>query len=63
MSLAALAPLTSGLLVEHFSGHWALAAFAGTIGIAAIMCVALPGLKNTAGAAAPEESAPGPPPG
>ena len=26
--LAALAPLTAGLLVEHFSGQWALAAFA-----------------------------------
>jgi hypothetical protein len=26
--LAALAPLTSGLLAEHVSGHWVLAAFA-----------------------------------
>ncbi|HEY7143084.1 MAG TPA: MFS transporter [Streptosporangiaceae bacterium] len=44
--LAALAPLTSGLLVEHVSGHWAMAAFAAAIGVAAIMCVALPGLRN-----------------
>jgi MFS family permease len=44
--LAALAPLTSGLLVEHVSGHWAMAAFAVAIGIAAIMCLALPGLRN-----------------
>jgi MFS family permease len=46
MSLAALAPLASGLLVEHLSGQWAVAAFAATMGIAAIMSVALPGLKN-----------------
>ena len=44
--LAALAPLTSGLLVEHVSGHWAMAAFAVAIGIAAIMCLVLPGYKN-----------------
>lgn len=44
VSLAALAPLISGLLVEHVSGRVALAAFAGTLGIAAIMCVTLPGL-------------------
>jgi MFS family permease len=48
MSLAALAPLTSGLLVEHFSGHWALAAFAATVGIAAIMCVVMGGLADNA---------------
>lgn len=47
MGLAALAPLTSGLLAEHFSGQWALAAFAVTMGISAILSVALPGLKNT----------------
>lgn len=45
--LAALAPLASGLLVEHFSGQWALAAFAATTGISAIMSMALPGLRNT----------------
>jgi hypothetical protein len=47
MGLAALAPLTSGLLVEHVSGQWALAAFAGTTGISAILSVVLPGLRNT----------------
>lgn len=47
LSLTALAPLTSGLLVEHFSGQWAMAAFAATTGIAAILCVVLPGLKIT----------------
>jgi MFS family permease len=50
MSLAALAPLTSGLLVEHFSGQWAMAAFTAAMGISAIMSIALPGLKNTTGA-------------
>jgi MFS family permease len=44
MSLAALAPLASGLLVEHFAGRWAMAAFAATMGIAAILYVVLPGL-------------------
>lgn len=44
--LAVLAPLTSGLLIEHVSGHWAMAAFAAATGVAAIMCVALPGLRN-----------------
>jgi len=56
--LAALAPLTSGLLVEHVSGHWAMAAFAAAIGIAAIMCLALPGLRNAAGSAATTATAP-----
>ncbi len=44
--LSALVPLLSGLLVEHFSGHWALVAFAATMGISAIMSIALPGLRN-----------------
>ena len=46
--LSALVPLLSGLLVEHFSGHSALVAFAATMGISAIMSIALPGLRNTA---------------
>ncbi len=46
MGLAALAPLTAGLLVEHFSGRWALAAFAAAIGAAAILCTVLPGLGD-----------------
>jgi len=50
--LAALSPLTAGLIVQHVSGQWAIAAFAVTIGIAAIMCIALPWLRDaeTAGA-------------
>jgi MFS family permease len=51
MALAALAPLASGLLVEHFSGQWSMAAFAAAMGISAIMCVALPGLRNAENAA------------
>jgi MFS family permease len=43
--LTALAPLTAGLLVAHFSGPWALAAFAAATGAAAILCTALPGLR------------------
>ena len=52
MALAALAPLASGLLVEHFSGQWSMAAFAAAMGISAIMCIALPGLRNAENAAA-----------
>jgi MFS family permease len=44
--LAALAPLTAGLLVQHFSGRWALTAFAAAIGAAAILCTVLPGLED-----------------
>jgi MFS family permease len=46
VGLAALAPLTAGLLVQHFSGRWALAAFAAAIGVAAILCTVLPGLQD-----------------
>jgi MFS family permease len=56
--LAALAPLTSGLLVEHVSGHWAMAAFAAAIGVAAILCLALPGLGNAERSAATTAPAP-----
>jgi MFS family permease len=44
--LAALSPLTAGLIVQHVSAQWALGAFAVTIGIAAIMCIALPWLRD-----------------
>jgi MFS family permease len=50
--LAAIAPLTAGLLVENFSGRWAIAAFAAAIGAAAVMCVTMPGLRNAGGATA-----------
>jgi MFS family permease len=46
--LAALAPLTAGLLVQHFSGRWALAAFAAALGAGAILCTVLPGLRDAA---------------
>jgi MFS family permease len=44
--LAALSPLTAGLIVQHVSGQWALGAFAVTIGVAAIMCITLPWLRD-----------------
>jgi MFS family permease len=44
MGLAALAPLTAGLLVEHVGGQWALGAFAAASGAAAILCAVMPGL-------------------
>ena len=57
MALAALAPLISGLLVEHFSGQWSMAAFAAAMAVAGIMAVALPGLRNARNAAATNEPA------
>jgi MFS family permease len=45
--LAALAPLTAGLLVQHFSGRWAMAAFAIAITAAAISSIILPGFRDT----------------
>jgi hypothetical protein len=44
------------LLVQHVSGRWAIGAFAATMGVAAIMCVALPWLKDAESSAptAPE---------
>jgi MFS family permease len=62
VALAALAPLTSGLLVEHFSGGWAMAVFAAAMGISAIMSITMPGLNNIGTAVASEETAQGPPP-
>jgi MFS family permease len=44
-ALAALSPLTAGLLVEHLSGRWALLAFAAVMAVAAVLCAALPGLR------------------
>jgi MFS family permease len=44
--LAALAPLVAGLLVQHVSGSWAVGAFALTMAVAAVLCLALPGLRN-----------------
>jgi MFS family permease len=44
--LAALSPLIAGVLVQHFSGRWAMLAFAAAMAVAAVMCVVLPGLKD-----------------
>jgi MFS family permease len=47
MALAALAPLTAGLLVQHVSGAWAMGSFAATMAMAAVLCLAMPGLRQT----------------
>jgi len=52
MALAALAPLTAGLLVQHVSGAWAMGAFAATMAMAAALCLILPGLRQAESAAA-----------
>ena len=61
--LAALSPLVAGLLLQNVSGRWAVGAFAAAIGVAAIMCIALPWLRDaeaTAAAASdPAKAAPG----
>ncbi|HUB37545.1 MAG TPA: MFS transporter [Streptosporangiaceae bacterium] len=44
--LAALSPLTAGLLLQNVSDRWAVGAFAASIGVAAIMCIALPWLRE-----------------
>lgn len=51
-ALAALSPLTAGLLVEHFSGRWALLAFAAVMAVAAVLIAALPGLRQAEARAA-----------
>jgi MFS family permease len=47
-ALATLAPLISGLLVQHLSGTWAVATFAATMAAAALLCLLLPGLRDLA---------------
>lgn len=54
MSIAWLAPLTSGLLVEYFSGEWAIVAFAVAVGLSAVLVVVMPGLKDAMRAASSE---------
>ena len=48
-ALAALAPLIAGLLIQHVSGAWAVGAFAATMATAALLCLALPGLRQAQG--------------
>lgn len=47
-ALATLAPLVAGLLVQHVSGTWAVAAFAATMAVAAGLCLVLPGFRQAA---------------
>jgi MFS family permease len=60
-ALAALAPLASGLLVEHLSGRFALLFFTVAIGAAALLCIFSRGLRTAesqgAGPAGPAGSA------
>jgi predicted MFS family arabinose efflux permease len=46
MALAALAPLSAGLLVQHASGTWAAGAFALTMALAAVLTLVLRGLRD-----------------
>jgi MFS family permease len=46
MSLATLAPLLAGLLVEHVSTSWAVGAFAAAQAVAAVLTLLMPGLKD-----------------
>ena len=55
-ALAALSPLVAGLPVQHVSGRWALGAFAAAIGVAAVMCIGLPWLRDAESAAADDLS-------
>ena len=46
MSLATLAPLLAGLLVEHVSTSWAIGAFAAAQASAAVLTLVMPGLRD-----------------
>jgi MFS family permease len=46
MSLAAVAPLVAGLLVEHVSGAWAMGAFAATMAVAVVLYLTMPVLRR-----------------
>jgi MFS family permease len=46
MTLAALAPLIAGLLVQHVSGAWAMGGFAAAMAVAVVVCLILPGLRE-----------------
>jgi MFS family permease len=50
--LAALAPLTAGLLVQHFSGRSAMLVFAAAICVAAIMSIVFLWLRDAEAEAA-----------
>jgi MFS family permease len=56
--LAALSPLTAGLLVEQLSGRWALLAFAAVMAAATVLCAALPGLRAAEAAEAASRAEP-----
>jgi hypothetical protein len=45
-TLATLAPLTAGLLVQHVSGAVAIGAFATAMAVAAVISLLLPGLRD-----------------
>jgi small neutral amino acid transporter SnatA (MarC family) len=51
MSLAALAPLTAGLIVQHASAAWSAGTFAATMAAAAGLTLTLPGLRQPVPAA------------
>jgi MFS family permease len=51
-ALAALAPLSAGLLVQRVSGAWAVGAFAATMAVAAALSLILPGLRQAESQAA-----------
>jgi MFS family permease len=46
MSLASLAPLLAGLLVEHVSTPWAVGAFAAAEAVAAVLTLVMPGMRD-----------------
>jgi hypothetical protein len=46
MSLASVAPLLAGLLVEHVSTPWAVGAFAAAEAVAAVLTLVMPGMHD-----------------
>jgi MFS family permease len=50
--MAAFAPLFVGVVVEHFSGQWAMGTFAIVLAISTVLALALPGLRQAEAASA-----------
>lgn len=55
--LAVLAPIVSGVLVQHVSANWAAGTFAATLAVSAVLALTLRSLRDAESPAAPEGAA------
>jgi MFS family permease len=56
--LATLAPVVSGLLVEHVSSNWAMGAFAAVLCVSAVMALSLRSLRSAEGSLEVDDAGP-----